>query len=451
MAGDEPGSVTRALIEAVRGIRYDDIPGEAREVARHCTLDFLGTALAGSREALTDILVSEVVRSEAAREARLIGRPERASRLTAALVNGAAGHALDFDDTHTTMAGHPSVPVLPALLALGEGERVDGRALLTALVAGIELECRLGALFGFGHYVAGFHSTGTVGTFGAAAACAHLLGLNGDAWSHALGLAGTQAAGLKCSFGTMAKPLHAGRAASAGLLAALLARRGFTAQPQILEVPQGFAATHAGAEPSIATLKPYAGRFLIRETLFKYHAACYLTHAAIEAAAQLRKQGHIDADAIGAVEVHVSPVVLGICNIEAPATGLEGKFSLRATTALALLGDNTGDLATYSDAKMREPRVMALRDRVRVVPTEELPPTQARVVVETQHRHFEAAADTGIPAGDLALQRDKLRRKFLALATPVLGVAGANRLADAALSVHELTSAENLLRLACTG
>jgi len=451
MAADEPASVTRALVEAVRGIRYDDIPDEAREVACHCTLDFLGSALAGSHEALTDILVSEIVRSEAAREARLIGRSERASRLTAALVNGAAGHALDFDDTHTTMSGHPSVPVLPALLALSDAERIHGRALLTALVAGIELECRLGALLGFGHYAAGFHSTGTVGTFGAAAACAHLLGLDEDAWSQALGLAGTQAAGLRCSFGTMAKPLHAGRAASAGLLAALLARRGFTAQPQILEVSQGFAATHAGAEPSIAILDQYAGRFLIRETLFKYHAACYLTHAAIEAAAQLRKQGHTDADAIGAVEVHVSPVLLGVCNIEAPTTGLEGKFSLRATTALALLGDDTSDLATYSDAKMREPRLIALRDRVRVVPTEESTPTQARVVVETQGRHAEASADTGIPAADLALQSDKLRRKFLALATPVIGVAAANRLSDVALSVHELTSVEELLHLASTG
>ena len=189
MPAAEPAAVTRALVDAVRGIRYDDIPEEAREVARHCLLDFLGTALAGSRQALTEILVSEIVRNEAACEARLIGRCERASRLTAALVNGAAGHALDFDDTHTTMGGHPSVPVLPALLALGDAERAHGRALLTALVVGIELECRLGALLGFGHYAAGFHSTGTVGTFGAAAACAHLLGLDEHAWSQALGLA----------------------------------------------------------------------------------------------------------------------------------------------------------------------------------------------------------------------------------------------------------------------
>ncbi len=356
MAVEERESVTRALVEAVRGIRYDEIPPEACETAHHCLLDFLGVALAGSQEPLTEILVGEVVRGEAAREAGIIGRPERATRLTAALVNGAAGHALDFDDTHTAMMGHPSVPVLSALLVLAETEGADGRALLAALVAGVELECRVGALLGGGHYAAGFHTTGTVGTFGAAAACAHLMGLDQGGWLHALGLAGTQAAGLKSGFGTMAKPLHAGRAASAGLLSALLARGGFSAQPAILEVPQGFLATHAGVEPSTEVLARHKGQFLIRDTLFKYHASCHLTHATIEAAAQLRERYGLDPEKIGAVEVRVAPPLLDVCNIEEPTTGLEGKFSLRATTALALLGEDTSDLATYSDAKMAEPR-----------------------------------------------------------------------------------------------
>jgi 2-methylcitrate dehydratase PrpD len=442
------GSVTGALVEAVRGVRYDELPEDAREVARHCLLDFLGTTLAGSREPLADILVEQIVRGEDATQAALIGRRERATRLTAALVNGAAGHALDFDDTHTTMSGHPSVPVLPALLALGETEHADGRSLLAALVAGVELECRLAALLGFGHYAAGFHATGTIGTFGAAAACVHLLGLDEQGWLNALGLAGTQAAGLKSGFGTMAKPLHAGRAASAGLLSALLARGGFTAQPAIVEVPQGFAATHAGGEPSIATLERYAGRFLICETLFKYHAACYLTHAAIEAAAQLRDRQGFALEEIRRVEVHVSPALLSVCNIEKPTTGLEGKFSLRTITALALLDEDTGDLATYSDAKMAAPRVTALRDLVCVVPTDALGPTQARVVVEGNQRRVEAAADTGLPAADLSRQREQLRRKFLGLATPVLGASQAARLADAALSAQEIGAIEDLVLLA---
>jgi len=448
MAGGESPGATRALVEAIRGIRYDDIPEDAREVARHCLLDFLGTALAGAREPLTDILVEQIVRGEGAAEAGLIGRRERATRRTAALVNGAAGHALDFDDTHTTMSGHPSVPVMPALLALGETDGADGRTLLAALVAGIELECRLGALLGLGHYAAGFHATGTVGTFGAAAACAHLLGLDEQGWLNALGLAGTQAAGLKSGFGTMAKPLHAGRAASAGLLSALLARGGFTAQPAILEVAQGFAATHAGAEPSVATLERYAGRFLIRETLFKYHAACYLTHAAIEAAAQLRERRGFDLAKISGIEVHVSPTLLGVCNIESPATGLEGKFSLRATTALALLGEDTNDLATFSDAKMVEPRLTAVRDVVRVIPTNDLGPMQSRVVLQVERQRMEAVADTGLPAADLSRQREQLRRKFLGLATPALGARQAARLAEAALAVEEIASTADLVHLA---
>ncbi len=446
MPDRERVGATSALADAVRNLRYEDVQEDAREVARHCLLDFLGCALAGSREPLTDILLREIVQHERSVDSGLIGHAGRAARLTAALVNGAAGHALDFDDTHTMMGGHPSAPVLPALLALADAEHAAGVALLTALVAGIELECRLGLLLGGGHYFAGFHATGTIGTFGAAAACAHLLQLDEGQWLHALGLAGTQAAGLKSSFGTMAKPLHAGRAASAGLLAALLARGGFTGQPAILEAEQGFAATHAGSAPTVGLLDQYTGRFVIRDTLFKYHAACYLTHAAIEAAVQLRQRHALHADGIRKVEVYVAPMLLGVCNIQEPSTGLEGKFSLRATTALALRGEDTSALATYSDAKMHDEQLIALRDRI-VVATSDLAPTQARVMVDTGATTVEAEVDSGVPATDLAAQCERLQRKFLTLATPVLGANRANGLADAALHAEDLDDASDLLRL----
>jgi 2-methylcitrate dehydratase PrpD len=451
MATRVESGATRSLVGAVRGIRFEEIPDEALEAARHCLLDFLGVALAGAREPLTEILVREVVRPEGAAQAGLIGRAEQATRQSAALVNGAAGHALDFDDTHTGMGGHPSVPVLPALLALAEGGGATGRDLLAALVAGIELECRLGLLVGGGHYAAGFHSTGTLGTFGAAAACAHLLQLDADAWLNAMGLAGTQAAGLKSGFGTMAKPLHAGRAASAGLLAATLARGGFTAQPAILEVAQGFAATHACTEPSVARLEQQPAHLLIRDTLFKYHAACYLTHAAIEAAGRLREDRGLDPEKITAVEVEVNPALFGVCNIQEPTTGLEGKFSLRATTALALLGEDTGDPATFSDAAMREPRLTGLRDRVRVTENRAFTPAQARVVVTCHGEPVEATLDTGVPAADLSVQGERLERKFRLLAAPVLGAAAAERLADAVRSVQDLEAASDLVALARPG
>lgn len=440
---------TRALAAAARGLRFHDLTDDARAVARHCLLDVLGVTLAGAHEPLTDILVDTVVRRESGTGCTLIGRPERATDLTAALVNGAAGHALDFDDTHILMNGHPSIPVLPAVLALAETEDAGGAAFVTAFVAGVELECRLGAMMGMGHYGAGFHATGTLGTFGAAAACAHLLGLGEDAWLHALGLAGTQAAGLKSGFGSMAKPLHAGRAASTGLLSALLARAEFTGNPAILEVEQGFAATHAGDAPAADVVDGYAGHFLIRDTLFKYHAACYLTHAAIEAAAALRARGAFAPADITAVEVHVSPPCLDVCNILEPTTGLEGKFSFRATTAMTLLGDETGDPASYTAERMRSAELRALRDRITVIPEDGLPPTCASVRITTGSGTHEAEANTGIPAADLAAQWDRLSRKFFALATPVLGRDGAETLYAAVERIEALDSIRELTRCAC--
>ncbi|HEY3190009.1 MAG TPA: MmgE/PrpD family protein, partial [Solirubrobacteraceae bacterium] len=404
-----------------------------------------------SREPLTDILVASVAGTADGAPATLIGRRERAPWVGAALVNGAAGHALDFDDTHTVMSGHPSVPVVPALLALVEREGMSGPDLLAALVAGIELECRLAALLGPGHYAAGFHATATVGAFGAAAACAHLLGLDEERWLHALGIAGTQAAGLKSSFGSMAKPLHAGRAAETGLLAALLARGGFTANPSILEAPQGFAATHAGTEPRSDALDRWAGRFLVRDTLFKYHAACYLTHAAIEAARSLRARHALAPERIARVELRVDPSLLAVCDVAEPRTGLEGKFSLRATTAMALLGDDTADPATFTDARMADPGLVCLRDRVTVVPVVGTGATRTTVTVHTGSGRLEAEADTGIPAADLRAQRERLETKFLALATPVLGRTRAEALAAAALGAHELSDAAELVRLARAG
>ena len=445
-SAQEKSGATRALVDAVRGIRWTEMPDDAREVARHCLLDFLGTAIAGSREPLTEILVREIVRSEHSTEAALIARSERASRLSAALVNGAAGHALDFDDTHMAMGGHPSVPVIPAVLALAETEGAGGRAMLEAIVAGIELECRLGAMIGGQHYTIGFHSTGTLGTFGAAAACAHLLHLDEGQWLCAIGLAGTQAAGLKSGFGTMAKPLHAGRAASAGLLSALAARGGFTANPEIIETSQGFAATHSG-RASRDALEQNAGRFLIRDTIFKFHASCYLTHAPIEAANRIRAEHDLSPQGIDAVEVHVAPGALNVCNIQEPRTGLEGKFSLRATAAMALSGIDTSSLATFTDARVTEPALVHLRDRVRIVADEKLGGTQSTVVVESRGRRWQSSADSGVPAPDLAVQRASLLRKFNAIVSPVIGEMNAQRLADSALHADENISAAELIKM----
>ena len=422
------------LAERWSATGFDDLPAEVTEVGRHCLLDWCGCALAGSVEPLAQLLRAELPGDG---PATVLGAGRSAAARDAALANGAAGHALDFDDTHTRMPGHPTAPVLPAALAVAEELDAAGERLLTALVVGIEVECRVGALLAPGHYGAGWHATGTVGTLGAAAAVAHLLDLDAERTAHALALAATQAAGLKASFGTMAKPLHVGKAACDGLLAARLAARGFTGNPAVLEAPQGLAAAAAGTTPpDPARLDRLEDRWAIRDTLFKYHAACYLTHASINATLALAWK--VDPDEVARVEVHVAPELLEVCNIAEPVTGLEGKFSLRATTAMALLGDDTTDTAAYSDARMADADLIDLRDRVAVVPEVGRAATQATVVVVTTgdgERH-EAEDDTGRPAADLALQWDRLSAKFRALAAPVLGPEGAEALHTAVAGLH---------------
>lgn len=439
---------TAALARRARGVRFDALPPDVVAVAEHCLLDWLGVAIAGSREPLVRILRDEAAVDGGAPRATLIGAGGRTSTSWAALVNGAAAHALDYDDTHLAMSGHPSAPVWPALLALAEQTHSPGAAVLAAFVSGVETECRLGLLLGAEHYAAGWHSTATLGCFGAAAACAHLLGLDESRWLHAFGLAGTQAGGVKSVFGTMAKPLHAGRAAANGLLAVRLAARGFTSDPAILESPQGFAATHAGALDA-ARLAAADGRFLVRDALFKYHAACYLTHAAIEAAVRLREQGRVTAREVERVEVAVPRGHLGVCDVAEPRTGLEGKFSLRATVAMALLGDDTSDPAVFTDARMASADLVSLRDRVIVRVDDALGAAESRVVVELAGgRRARESIDTGRPAVDLERQWERLSRKFFGLAAPVVDERGARALRDLVADVARLDDVGPLLAAA---
>ena len=448
MASEAATTLFGRLAERWSSVDDDEVPDDAARVARHCVLDWFACALAGSREPLSRILVEQGVAGEGPGPATLVGRAPMVAPRAAALVNGAAGHALDFDDTHMLLSGHPTAPVLPALLALAEEHDAAGLAVRTALVAGIEVECRVGALVAPGHYRAGWHATGTIGTIGAAAACARLLRLDAQRTAHALALAATQAAGLKASFGTMAKPLHAGKAAADGLLSARLAAAGFTGNPALLEAPQGLGeAAGGGTVLDSSRLDHLAGRWTIRDVLFKYHAACYLTHASINAALALRSR--IVPRDIDAVEVHVAADSLKVCNIAEPATGLEGKFSLRATTAMALLGDDTTDTATYSDTRMRAPDLIALRDRVTVVPEVARAGTCSKVtVLLSSGDRLEAEDDTGVPAGDLAVQEERLASKFLGLAVPVIGAARARRLRDAITQLDTQTFIGSLTALA---
>jgi 2-methylcitrate dehydratase PrpD len=444
--------LTRALAEQARTLTYADLPDEVRALARQCVLDYLACTLAGAREELADILLAEMSEQGGTPVATAIGRGARLPVLSAALVNGAASHALDFDDVNLAMTGHPTVVLLSSLLALAEERGSSGVDVITAFVAGYELQCRLGLLLAPGHYNAlGFHATGTLGSFGAAAACAHLMGLDAEQFSTALGIAGTQAAGLKSMFGTMCKPLHAGKAAYHGLLAARLAKRGFTSRGDVVECPQGFARTHSPDYNPEKALATPPGGFHIRNNLFKYHAACYMTHAPIEAARQLREQHGLRPEQIKRIHLSLDETCDRICNIAAPRTGLEAKFSLRLTTAMALAGVDTGGLAAYSEETAANPTLIALRDKVEF----DFQPGRSNTLAEmelelTDGKRVSTSYDSGVPATDVTEQGRRIVEKFTSLAEPILGGAKTHDLIGEVGRLDRLSDLRGMMRL-CAG
>ena len=435
-------TLTAALANRIFAMRLADMPAAALTVAKQCLLDWMGVALAGRNEPLVRILIDELAPADDPGGVSILGHGRRARLDDAVLINGAMGHALDFDDVIMPM-GHPTVPVAPVVFALAEQRGASGAEALAAFIAGVETECRIARLLGPSHYAKGWHTTATTGTFGATAAAARLLGVSGAGLTHAFGLAGTQAAGLKSCFGTMSKPLHPGKAAQNGLLAARLAARGFTSDTDILASEQGFVATQSTTADPAAALAQRDAPWVV-EALFKYHAACYLTHDSIEAANQLRAEEGVTPEAIEAVTVKVPAGHLGVCNIASPATGLECKFSLRMTTALALSGEDTFQDGLFSDATARRPDLVSLRERVIIDPSQ----TGRGCVVTvrlTDGREVSRIGDVSQPLRDLAAQQAKLERKFRHLATAALGEAGVE---EAIELCRALDAQPNVARLA---
>jgi 2-methylcitrate dehydratase PrpD len=442
-------NLTEFLAFRATNLRYEDIPEPARAIARQCILDYFGVAIAAADDPLVRILLDEMVEAGEAPQACVIGHAARLPALSAALVNGAAAHALDYDDVNMAMPGHPSVAILPGLLALAELTGASGRDVITAFVAGYETACRIGVALQPGHYNLGFHSTGTVGSFGAAAACARLLGLQTMGTAAALGIAGTQAAGLKSQFGTMCKPFHAGKAAQNGLLAARLAARGFTSRADIVECVQGFALTHGpDFSPEAARTTPEKGLHLFAN-LFKYHAACYLTHAPIECARQLRAEHRLKPEDIAGITLRLDTSCERVCNIPAPVDGLQSKFSLRQTVAMALAGVDTASLAAYSAENALDPVLVRLREQVKLDWQDAWPQTVSELeLVLIDGRRVTARHDAGIPAADIGEQGERLAQKFDALVEPVLGSARTRELREAISDLDRIPDIGNLTKLA---
>ena len=367
----------------------------------------------------------------------------------AALINGAASHALDFDDVNERMYGHPSVTVAPAVIALAEHNRSNGREAIEAFVVGYEVACQVGDMLGPSHDEKGWHATATIGTFGATAAAAKLLGLNTEQTAMALGIAATQAAGLQSMFGTMCKPLHAGRAAMNGLLAARWAARGFTSNPEALECHQGFAATQSTTF-EVKPLRRPGDAFGVEATLFKHHAACFFTHASLNATSALCDEYGIVANDVRQIRVRLPRIQLESCNIPDPQTGAQLKFSITHVIAMVLAGLDTGEPNIYTAETATRSDLVSIRNKVWLEPEEwDQSAYVAEVSValsngQTVRKFF----DAGLPANDVELQWQQLQRKFQRLAEPIIGSGSAERIISLLTELDELENLQPLLELA---
>ncbi len=359
--------LTEGLARFVTGLDAGDIPTGARQLAVRAVLDTVGVMLAGSREECARI-TSELVRSRESRPvATVVGHGFRTTPESAAFVNGVAGHALDYDDVNSGMTGHPSIPLVPAVLAVGEETGASGREAIAAFIIGFEVETRIGRAIGRSHYERGWHATATAGVLGAAAASARLYGLSVDQTRMALGIAVSLASGSRQNFGTMTKPLHPGHASQNGIIAAQLAARGFTADPTAIEAPLGFFALYSPAgDGTPETVLEGLGReyeMLGTGISVKNYPCCFGTHRAIQAVLDLRAEGRIGPDVVEHVEVlmprgSASPLIHS-----RPTTGLEGKFSMEYCIAAALLDGRVG-LSTFEDSAVQRQQAQEVLRRV---------------------------------------------------------------------------------------
>jgi len=374
-------SETKTLARWVLANHLDQIPEDVRYEAKRAILNYTGCALGGA----PDVAVSNAIRALqpyfGAPHARILGRAERADALHAALMNGISSHVYDYDDTTPKNYIHPSSPVASALFAYASVHPVSGPDFLHAFILGFEAESRIGNAVYPAHYDVGWHITGTAGVFGAAVAIGKLLNLDEQQMIWCLGLAATQAAGLREMFGSMAKALHPGRAAQNGYSAALLAQAGFTAGVHSLEGPRGFAAVQA-AKYDLSKITNRLGEdWDLRANTYKPFPCGIVNHPTIDGCIQLHGENHLDAKQIAAVRLRVAPLVMDLCNQQNITRGLQGKFSVYHGAAVGLVRGKAG-LQEYTDEAVNDPSVEFVRVRVAAIGDSSLTEDQARIEVE---------------------------------------------------------------------
>jgi 2-methylcitrate dehydratase PrpD len=428
--------VLRRLAGFVADFRGRALPPEALHAATRALVDWTAATIPGGVQAPATLLALALADEEGAGRAALLPSGKRLAARAAALINGSAAHTIEFDDIYRDALYHPGAPTIAAALAIAQERHASGELFLRAIIAGYELSTRIGVVVQPTHYNF-WHTTGTVGTFGAAAAAATVLGLDAERCAHALATSGTLAAGLQQAFRShsMSKPIHAGHAAETGLLAAIAAERGVTGTLDILEGPRGFGAAMSNS-PDFSAALADPDAFNIRAMTFKNYSACGHTFAAIDAARELRARHELaepDMDDIERIEIATYAKALEVAGNPAPRTAFEAQFSLPYCVAVAL-ATGSARLEAFADDRLRDPRIRALmaRTELRVDPQADAAyPRQRAAQVTIRRRGQEAAsflAPTRKGDPDNPLSDQELSDKFLELVSPIIGATPARRL-----------------------
>ena len=368
-------NLSQVIAAFVLHARLKNIPRAVRETAMLHLLDGFATMLGGVNEEASRRMRRHLLNLGGKGAATVVGTKWKLPAQHAALANGVQGHVLDYDDSQLTtfpsrplgQQTHPTAPVLAAALALAETTRATGREFLTAYIVGVEVACRLGDAIDPGHYLDGFHPTGTLCTFGATTACAHLLKLNQQQIGWALGIAGTLASGIRANRGTMAKALNAGRAAENGVVAATLAQRGFTATTDVFNDPMGFFSAACRNKVDKRLLK-FGSPFFFEKpgVAIKLYPCPGVLHPMLDRLLNLVKRHDLRAEQIKAIRITMSPEAALPLVYDRPTDGLQARFSAPFTAAVAIT-DRAMGLGQFTDAKVRDRRVRTLMKRVEVI------------------------------------------------------------------------------------
>ena len=473
MAGEENAyanmpaglKTTAAASEFVENVTFDAIPADAVRIGTRCLLDGLGLFVAGSEEHTVQTLADDAQQTGGRFDAILLSRGSvKVPAPAAARVLGTAGHAHDWDDSQVSvdpahvygLLTHPTVPPLSSALVTAQKlGGVDGRTFMLAFLTGFEIECKISEWMLPQHYLRGMHSSGTVGTFGAYAAAAKLLRLSGDKLRSGFGIAASLAAGIRCNFGTMTKPLHVGRAAENGLTAALLAERGFTADPDALDGPWGFYAVHGGGVSVEKISQGFGEVWTIVEpgVSIKPYPCGVLTHPTIDLMLKLVTERDVKPDEIDAVTVYAGTNILKPIRYPVAVNHLQAKFSLPAALAMIALARKAGK-REFSDEFVGSAPMQAMQQRI----TTELDPEieklgfdkmRSRIAVRHKHgRAFEGWADERYRGGpENPLSDAELEAKVRSCCEGVLNDTAQAKLIEAAWSVTRLDDATQLMRI----